>query len=148
MPLPDSGTVDISDGRFTEAIDSGMIVLDENSVDQYVSSNYPKNSNFTTYQPRDAVISNLFTPFRTQNRYSDLQKLIILGVLYDDRGPLTISIDFNLEGGFFVPDSGEKVINVAPSEVDLMFGFVGIYFAKLPHELAHSVEFRDYDFIS
>ena len=26
-----------------------------------------------------------------------------------------------------------------------MFGFDGIYFAKLPHELAHKVESRDYD---
>lgn len=148
MALPESGTVDLRDVRFQEAIDLGLIVIDEKSVDQYVSSNYPKNSNYTTYQPRSAVISKLLTPFRWPSRYSDLQRLIILGGIYDDRGPLTLLIDFSLEGGFQVPDSGEKVIKIAPSEVDLMFGYDGIYFAKLPHELTHSIEYRDNDFIA
>lgn len=148
MALPDSGTVDIRDVRFEEAIDSGLIGVDERTVDQYVMSNYPTNSNYTAYQPGPAVINKLLEPFRRPGRFSDLQKLIILGGLYDDRGPLAISIDFSLGGGFFVPDSREKVIRIAPSEVDLMFGYDGIYFAKLSHEMTHSVEFRDYAFIA
>jgi hypothetical protein len=148
MALPDSGTIDIRSKLFQQALDKGMIIIDENSVDRYLASDYPQNSNYNTIQPREAVIRKLLEPFRHPNRYSDLQKLIILGTVYDDRGPLTLSIDFNLEGGFQVPGTGEKIVKIAPYEVDLMFGYDGIYFAKLPHELSHSIEFYNYDFIT
>jgi hypothetical protein len=146
--FPDSGTVDMRITRFQEAVDKGLIVIHEECIDQYVSSDYPKNSNYSAIQTKDTVINKMLGPFLTPNRYSDLQKLIILGVVYDDRGPLTISVEIDCPYAYFVPDSGEKVIKISPGEVNLMFGYDGIYFAKILHELAHSLEFRDHDFFA
>jgi hypothetical protein len=147
MALPDSGSVDIRDVHFQKVLNDGLIIVDESSVDEYILSDYPQNSKYDTNQSKHTVTTKLLTPFRTLKRYSDLHKLIILGGVDDHRGPLLIKIDFDLQGGFFVPDSGDKIIHIAPDEVNLMFGYDGIYFAKLPHELAHYIAYRDHDFI-
>jgi len=144
IAFPDSGTVDIRDERFQEAIDTKLVKVNLASVDEYVASDFPKNSNYTTYQPKDAVIKKMLAPFRSPDKYSDLHKLIILGYIYDGNGTLLISIDFWMEGGFRAPDSGAKTFYMAPSEVDLMFGYEGIYLAKVPHEITHLVESSGY----
>jgi hypothetical protein len=148
MALPDSGTVDIRDEQFAKAIEDGLVAIDETTVADYAASDFPKRTRYSTFQSSEAVIQNLLFPFHSPGNYSELQKFIILGSLFDGRGPLTLSIDMQLDGGFFVPDSGLKTIQIAPSEVDIMFGFEGPYVAKLPHEFSHLLEFRDYNFIT
>jgi hypothetical protein len=145
--LPDSGSVDVSDARFQEALTGDLVRIDEASIARYLSSSYPKQSWYDPDQTGEEIIEKLTSPFRSPGRFSDLEKAVILGAIFDERGPLTITIDFDLEGGYFVPDSGEKELRIAPREVDLMFGYEGIYLSKFPHEMAHVIEARDYPFI-
>ena len=148
MPLPDSGTVDLSSESFQKAIDNGLIIIDQNGLDQYLLSDFPKNSTFNINQSQDSVTQVLLKPFQSPNSFSDLQKLIINGIIYDGRGSLTLVIDFDLEGGYFVPASGEKVVKIAPREIDLTFGYDGLYFSKIPHELSHSFIYNKHSFLA
>lgn len=148
LGLPDAGTIDISDQRFYDALEKGLIEIDQASLERYLASDYPANSIFRRSQTRRTVTSKLLGPFQHPERFSALQKLLILGALEDGRGPLQIIIDLDLHSGIIVPDSGRKVMYIAASEVDLMFGYDGMVYAKLPHAMAHLLEFRDHPFLA
>lgn len=151
--LPDSGTVDIRRSRFREAIDDGMVVVDQDSVQEYINSNTARGSMFNNHPSVYEVSITLLTPYYSGTQFSDLEALVILGATYGDDPdtPLTIRISDRLGEGFLVPRRQEKTILISPSEVaDVLLGYPGALNSRWAHEMGHVIDFSapQYDFTS
>ncbi len=144
--LPASG-IDIQPNRFTRILEDGLAVVEDESIDQYLANANNRVPNSQIEPTRASVEAYLLNPLNNPSLFSEMERAIIVGALDDERGPLRIIIDFSMSGGYRVPDSGEKELFVAASEVDLMHEYSGIYLAKFSHEMAHLLEARDYPFI-
>lgn len=145
--LPDSGTVDVRDERFRQIFVDERLQIDDRSIERYLTSGVPANSRYDRFQTEQEVKDILSFPFENPHMYSDFHKMLILDAVYGSEGRLRIVIDSGIDGGFKVRDSGEKVMRIAPSELDLNFGYPGLLVAVLPHEMGHVIDARDRPFI-
>jgi hypothetical protein len=151
--LPDSGKVDIRRKRFDLAVNSGRVVIDAESLAAYRSADRTEKFFETLAEldgvpAADAIRDVLLKPFRKPDLYDLVDRAILLEAAFDGDEPLRLIIDEGVEGGFYVPDNGEKEVHVAYSEVDLNFRYNGLIFAKLAHEAHHVVEFRQRPFLA
>jgi hypothetical protein len=146
--LPPSGTVDARPERMAQALATGRVVIDEQGVADYLASDDAKNKFGEALPSAEDVKRVVSAPFRQPTRFSDLDRMILLGAIDEGAEPLRIVIDPKIAPGFFVPDTGEKVILMSPSEVTLNFGYNGLVFAKLAHEALHVVTFRARRFLA
>jgi len=143
VTLPDSGTVDIRRERFLEAVINGAVVVDGESVDRYIGSETAVSGAYVADPARQQVIDALLTPYRSGHLFSDLEAAIILGVTYDEDGPLRIVISSRLEQGFSVPRDRRMVVFVSANELsDVIMGYPGVLNSRWAHEMAHVVDFR------
>jgi hypothetical protein len=146
MHLPDSGTVDIRAERFQEAINTGRVIVDEDSITFYLQSDAVKNSVYNIDPTREEVRDVLLTPYRRPEAYSGMQKAIILSATFDGDEPVTIKVNDSVSGGVVVYDFAPSTLNYAPSEVDVYFGYEGVMLGKYLHEMSHLIENRDTPF--
>lgn len=142
--LPDSGTVDIRRERFLRAMIDGAVVVDSESVTDFLRSEAVQGSVFNQQPTRQEVVEALLIPYRSGHLFSDLEAAIILDATYGPNGdPLTIRISSRLDQGFHVPRYQDKEVLVAPGEVaNVLLGYPGALNSRWPHEMAHIVEFR------
>ena len=142
--LPDSGTVDIRRERFLQAISSGRVTVDEDSLTAFLDSDTLRDSNFNQQPDPQDVRDALLIPYRSGHLFSDLEAAIILDATYGTTGgPLVIRIDESLQQGFEVPRRGDNNVNVAPSEVaDVLLGYPGALNSRWAHEMGHILDFR------
>jgi hypothetical protein len=145
--LPLSGTIDINEQRFAEAIKSGRVIVDEDSVEAYRLADRTVRR-FGLPPSSEAVRGVLLAPFQHPDRYSPADRAIVLDAVYGGPEPMRIIIDPTVEGGFFVPDDGDHAVHVAYSEIDLNFRYNGLIYAKLAHEAHHVIEFRERPFLA
>lgn len=143
--LPDSGTVDVRRERFLEAVTSGAVVVDRDSVWTFLQSSRAQNGYFYNTDVTDQqVVDALLTPYRNGHLYSDLEAAIILAGTYGGDAPLTIHVSDRFSEGAGVPRGGRKDVYIAAGEVaDVILGYEGTMNARWPHEMSHILEFRD-----
>ena len=146
--LPDSGTIDIRAARFAEALTQNRVWVDEATVDAYLASDIVRSSRYNQSPTKARVLHVLTQPYRRPEVFSDLEKAIILAATYQGDEPLRIVIDMDRDGGFFVPDTGQKTIYIAATDVDLNLGYEGLLLSKFSHETSHILEFRNRRFLA
>ncbi|HOA24088.1 MAG: hypothetical protein WBH90_02115 [Aggregatilineales bacterium] len=143
--LPDSGTVDIRRERFEEAITSGAVVVDEESVEAFLRSTNARRGLFSDRLTEQEVTEALLTPYRSGRLFSDLEAAIILDATYNgDRSkPLTIRISRRLNQGFLVPRYRDKEVLISQTEVaNVILGYPGSLNSRWAHEMGHIIDFR------
>ncbi|HZO15978.1 MAG TPA: hypothetical protein VFB62_22045, partial [Polyangiaceae bacterium] len=146
--LPDSGTIDIRSERFGRALAESRVMVDEATVDAYLASDIVRSSRYNQSPTKAQVLHVLTQPYRRPEVFSDLEKAIILAATYQGDEPLHIVIDMDRDGGFFVPDTGQKVIYIAGTDVDLNLGYEGLLLSKFAHETSHILEFKNRRFLA
>lgn len=143
--LPDSGTVDVRRERFLEAVTSGQVKVDRESVWNFMDSDRWENG--YRYAPEvtdQQIVDALLTPYRSGHLFSDLEAAIILAATYGGDDPLTIHISARLEDGAGVPRGPGNNVYIAAGEVaDVILGYPGTMNSRWAHEMAHVLEFRD-----
>lgn len=143
--LPDSGTVDIRRERFREAVAGGYVVVDQESVDDFMLSSSVASGAFTGGLQRQQVVDALLMPYYSGSLFSDMEAAIILEGTYGGGSsmPLKIRISGGLEQGFLVPRYRERQVLVSPNEVaNVLLGYPGALNSRWPHELWHIVDFN------
>lgn len=149
--LPDSGTVDISRRRFLEAIQTGQITINSESLDGFMNSTTLSNSGYLPAATRQQVIDTLLTPYRSGHLFTDMEAAIILSATYDGTAPMEIIISDRLNEGFMVPRRQQNVIFISQDEVaNVLLGYPGALNSRWAHEMAHVLDFRapQYEFRS
>jgi hypothetical protein len=143
--LPDSGTVDVRRERFLEAVSSGQVTVDRESVWDFMDSDRWENGfRYAAEVTDQQIVDALLTPYRSGHLFSDLEAAIILAATYGGDGPLTIHISARLDDGAGVPRGPGNNIYIAAGEVaDVILGYPGTMNARWAHEMAHLLEFRD-----
>jgi hypothetical protein len=148
--LPDSGTVDIRRERFLAAQIDGAVVVDEERLASFISSDYARSGLFIQTPDPQEVRDALLTPYRSGHLFSDLEAAIILEATYGGPPePLAIHITGRLDAGFMVPRGQDKTLLISSDEVaNVLLGYPGALNSRWAHEMGHIVDFRaeQYDF--
>lgn len=143
--LPDSGSIDVRRERFLEAVTTGRVTVDRDSVWDFMQSSRWENGYLYSEDITDQqIVDALLTPYRSGHLFSDLEAAIILAATYAGEEPLTIHISERFLDGAGVPRGGRKDVYLAAGEVaDVILGYSGTMNARWGHEMAHVLEFRD-----
>nr|MBN1228478.1 carboxypeptidase regulatory-like domain-containing protein [Anaerolineae bacterium] len=145
--LPDSGTVDIRRDRFAETLTAGQIVVNEQGIADFLTSEEAQNNPYIDSPSAALVRDILLTPYRSAHLFSNLEAAIILAATASSERPLEILISDRIDEGFEV--SPDRVLLIARSEVaNVLLGYPGALNSRWAHEMGHVVDFLapQYDF--